>query len=887
MCDCYIYLYQITQSQRIKQLQCRVICFKGPDITLPVSNCCEPVHYYWPRKKLDAEIKNVKKGKPKILRGTFGTGKTSAALHHIILNKQNFALSWIIRVSGKDSISNSLECLAAKLGVSYDVLFETIEQNAKNKEIIFLLDNVGRNPKTFNGFEQLWNIRRCVYIMMTTNNPSLDLPDAEKLEVEKFDEALDFLRKNIPGKNSEEDLKEICRHFDWNVLGLAAATDYMSSKNMDVGTYLKMLRIREAAKIVREAESEGHKQTLYQSVRLCLEEIDDDKFDAIAATSLVSNNMIPEFLLSNLLPSKDLVVNQAALNNLHGQLKSLVCITTENGIQFFSFNSFTQHVIRDMIDESKKAHLLYKLAGIFVRHISKDNRFSKGDFLQRTVREHAEIFLREWEDKQKDDRTLIALARLSELVGFTYTQQQPFLEKEAEAHFERARKMLHELCGITDEDLQPSVGFVNEILGRIWGLFQVSSEDRNREIYDITKNDLVVAHQLFEKLSKKSSELSPETVQELVFLRTVSKQDLSPFPPVVKENQTVKKKFDSAEPLSPSDVNVLVHHRVAYSVDQYGKWFLPELYLSVIYSFGRNYFYMNRATIKNPHFYINLLKLAYCLSREISQQMNDSDNPGAVFHEFLVQTNGLLYLLVNNDCFNQDDARVTKEAHIHARDLENAIYRYQQLICDERRFFEMGILKRTKDDTYSKLICYQQILKCYKNLLSPKNMKDHEKYIENGVQRCRDVFKLLDTYGTKDVTQKKDDLVRYSRHMNAIAEFYLSIDREEYYAEVKKIFTLSAEHAEYHNLALYQLEALVGLADVFSRIGKNRFSATQISICHVNRCNSNERLLEVQRQKPDIQERIRKIQKQNFLLVLQYNARLRRQHKEGSILNYF
>ena len=837
---------------------------------MPVSNCCEPAHYYWPRKKLDAEIKNVKKGKPKILRGTFGTGKTSAALHHIILNKQNFALSWIIRVSGKDSISNSLECLAAKLGVSYDVLFETIEQIAKNKEIIFLLDNVGRNPKSFNGFEQLWNIRRCVYIIMTTNNPSLDLLDAEKLEVEKFDEALDFLRKNIPGKNSEEDLKEICRHFDWNVLGLAAATDYMSSKKMNVRTYLEMLRSREAATKVREAESEGHKQTLYESVRLCLEEVDDDKFDPIAATSLVSNNMIPEFLLSNLLPSKDLVVNQADLYNLHSQLKSLVRITKANGIRFFSFNSFTQHVIRDMIDESKKAHLLYKLAGIFVRHVSKDNRFSKGDFLQRTVREHAEIFLREWENRQKDDRTLIALAQLSELVGFTYTQQQAFLEDKAHVHFERARKTLHELCGITEQDLQPSVGFVNEILGRIWGLFQVSSEDRNREIYDITKNDLVVAHQLFKKLSKKSSELSPETVQELVFLRTVSKQAFSTFPEVVKVNPSLKGKIDSGEPLSPSDVNILVYHKVAYSLDQYGKWFLPELYLSVIYSFGRNYFYFNRATIKNPRFYIDLLKLAHCLSREISQQMNDSDNPGAVFHEFLVQTNGLLYLLVNDDCFNQDDARMTKEAEIHARNLENAICRYQELLGDKRRFFEMGILKKT-EDTYFKLVCYQQILKCYKQILPlTTNKADREKYIKDGDDYCHDVFQLLNVYGEKI----EDQPVRNSALMNAVGEFHLSTNREEKYSEVEKIFSRSLDHAKYHNLPLYHLEALVGLADVCSKTGKYDLSAT-----HLECRNSNESLLVVLGQKPHIQERISKIDKQNW--------QNKHRKKEGIILFYF
>ena len=849
---------------------------------------------------MDNEIKTIEKGKVKILRGTIGTGKTSAALNYIAVNKEKFAISWVIDASSEDRIKDSLKKLAEELKLdekfdaSYPDLFKTIERIAEEKNVIFLLDDVKKRPNSSEWFKLLWGIRSSVYVIITTNNPSLilDLTDAgtPELHVDTFDEALDFL-KDIHSENGEEDLKELCRFFGWNILGLTAAKDYMSARKVSVQWYLRMLRDNMQANKVRQLESSYHDRILYESVHACLKEVESDKFDAIAATSLLSNDMIPDFLLSNLLPAPSNLANLEDLNVLHDQLKSLVRITEENGIRFFSFHSFTQCVIRDMVRERNPdliPDLLNKLAGIFVRHISKDNRFSKGDFLQRTVREHAEKFLREWEGEEKDARTTIALARLSELVGFTYTQQRPILEHELDKHFERARKLLHELCGITQEDLKPAEhGLVNEMLKKcnvLWESFflaEVSSEDRYREIYGITDNHLVVAHQLFEKLSRKSSELSSDVIKELVFSRTVSKQDLLLFPEAVKANQMVKEKIDFAEPLTPEDVRVLVQYDVAYDVDQYSKLFLPELYLSLIYSFGRNYFYMNRATMKKPHFYIDLLKIAYCLSRMISEQMNNSD---AVFHEYLVETNGLLYLLVNEDYFNEDDAHMTKEAQVHASDLENAIDRYHQLICDERRFFEMGILKRTKDDAYSQLVCYQQILRCYKHLLSLEDIGRHEEYIRNAVQRCRDVSKLLETYAAKDTTRTEEDLVQYSRHMNAIAEFYLSINREEYYSEVRKIFILSAEHAENHDLAFYHLEALVGLADVLSRIGKYRFLATRISFRHLKRCNSNESLLKMQRQKPHIQERIRKIQKQNVVLVLRYWVRLRLRHEEGNII---
>ena len=124
--------------------------------------------------------------------------------------------------------------------------------------------------------------------------------------------------------------------------------------------------------------------------------------------------------------------------------------------------------------------------------------------------------------------------------------------------------------------------------------------------------------------------------------------------------------------------------------------------------------------------------------------------------------------------------------------------------------------------------------------------------------------------------------------MNAIAEFYLTVSQEKYYTRAVKIFTISAEHAAKYDVSLFYLEALVGLADVFSRNGKHRFSATQVSIRHLIHCNSTENLREMQRQKPHIQQRIRKIQNRNLAMILKKWkkwALLRREQKLGKNFN--
>jgi tetratricopeptide (TPR) repeat protein len=744
-------------------------------------------------------------------------------------------------------------------------LFQTIRQRAERQEdIIFLLDNVQKKPCD-EWFRELWNIRSSVYIIITTNIAFLhfDLPDAEELRVEEFDEALEFL--NEIHDDDGEDLLKLCKQFGWNILGLRVARDYMLQNKITARAYLKSMRVSETVR-KNQGDSSGH-PALYHSIRACLEEVDPDKFLAIATTSFISNNMIPVFLLSNQLSASNPSENEARLDAIHAQLKSLVQITNENENRFFSYHSFTQYVIEDMIKENKSVksdlqHLPCRLAGIFVRYISKDNRFSKSHFLQRNVcehvevflREHAKVYLKELEDKQNDDPTnnesrkmiaLITFARLSELLGFTYTQQQPLIRDELDHHFERATYLLHKLCGITEKDLQPVDESDNENLQEMFGI-----TDEDRVMFGITNNDFAVAHQLSTKLTKKSSELSSSLI-ELVFWRTVNEQDLAMFPEEVKENETVREKIRSSEPLSRSDVEELVKHGVAYSVDRYRELFLPELYLSVIYSFGRNYFYRDRTTLKHPRvYYIDLLKRAYCLSRAISKKMNRGE---AVLHEFMVQANGLLYLLVNHDC--QDGTH--KEEQVHAEDLNNAICYYQKLINEERRFFEMGMLKRTKDDTTSKLKCYQQIIKCYKILL--KINEDRGRCIKDGAQTCEDLFELLTPYGAQNVDRTNEHLVQYSRHMNAIAEFYLSTNNEEYFPRATEIFTLSAEQAEKYDVTIkFYLEALVGLADVCSRIGKH-----QDSICHLKQCDSKESLRKLQRQNPPIQERICNIHRRN------------------------
>ena len=156
----------------------------------------------------------------------------------------------------------------------------------------------------------------------------------------------------------------------------------------------------------------------------------------------------------------------------------------------------------------------------------------------------------------------------------------------------------------------------------------------------------------------------------------------------------------------------------------------------------------------------------------------------------------------------------------------------------------------------------------YLYLLPLKDGKDREQCIKDGIQHCDDLLDLLNTYAPQNV-DPTEQLVQYLKYMNVIADFYCSCDLKEYYSRAIKIFTTSAEEAEKHDLTFAYLEALVGLADVFSRIGEHR-----ISTRHLEQIDK-ESLLETQRQNPGIQERIGKIRRRNVMMALKCASKVR------------
>lgn len=834
---------------------------------------------YYPRDKINKKIQSIQKGKVLILHGAIGTGKSSAVLHFISNASDRFTISWRVDFSkNEEGIFSDLSNLADKLNVktdnSFSQLFHVIKERAEKENIIFFLDNLQKKPSS-TWFKELWQIKDFLYIIVTTNNATLSYPAADKIPVDTFDEAVAFLKEDekLMNENNDDDLRELCNYFSWNALGLTAAKLYITtSTNGSVQFYLEMMRDKEVASVVRKAE----KGTLYEAVRICLEEIDRDRFPAVAIISLIAHESIPEFLLSNVFSSNNALMRRAYLNDLQGSLllKSLIYVTKENDVQFFSFHKFTQSVVHDLLAEDlpwmpKKKELIDKMAGILVKYFNKDKPYTRNNFMLRILANHAKEFLNHCTPcnvEETDDRILISIIRLSELVGFAHTQlKQPVAEQSLNTPFQRAETMLHQFCGITNDDLIPAKS--------------CQESDNSSSPLGIVSADFSTAQHLFEKLSQKSSQLPIEVVREIAFLRILRSSDLSLYPENIRNNENLKKKVESFEPLSTNDVDLLVSNGFAYAIDDYRKLFLAELYVSLLYSFGRNLFYVRKQSIQEPiSFYINRLKLAYCLSCEISKRMKPGEG---VLHEYLAQSNALLYLLVNDDETSEETGGLKlKPKEKHCRDLKNAIKCYHMLIENEMQFFEMGILKKTKDDRYSQLVCHNQIVRCYIALMSPEiptTNEQRDEHVRDGLKHCEDLLKCLYAHTTKDVDGKvTSELEHFAKFLNVVGEFYLATNCDDYFmVRAWRMFITAAQEAEVMEDApiRFYLQALVGLADVFSRLGEKCFVATQISNRQLKHCEK-ENFHQIRHQQPRFDEIILGIKKRNTTTIVNHYAQL-------------
>ena len=215
-------------------------------------------------------------------------------------------------------------------------------------------------------------------------------------------------------------------------------------------------------------------------------------------------------------------------------------------------------------------------------------------------------------------------------------------------------------------------------------------------------------------LSSLSENQTNGCVIDLVHQKAYNKDDLKiwkekgvDIPQVIEDSDVTQ--------LSEEHYKLLQECNAALPLDIVEKIYLPELFISLLYTYGRVYFYKKNKGIPMTDVergkYYDMLKFAYELCRFIS-----STHKVCVLHRLLTQRYGLLY-------FKLDDEDNMPNI-LYARD------EYSQLYHDKTDYYEFGVLKKTETDKYNKVVCLKQMLKCHNILLTKGNETDRNENLD-------------------------------------------------------------------------------------------------------------------------------------------------------------
>ena len=164
--------------------------------------------------------------------------------------------------------------------------------------------------------------------------------------------------------------------------------------------------------------------------------------------------------------------------------------------------------------------------------------------------------------------------------------------------------------------------------------------------------------------------------------------------------------------------------------------------------------------------------------------------------------------------------------------------------------------------------------------------EERDQVIRDGVEHCEILLKLVDAQPSQDDSGRvTKGLQQFSKYLNVVGEFYLAVCRDDYLLRAWRMFIDSAVNAEvkeeFHDR--FSLQALVGLSDVFSRLGKQCFIAAKISNLQLKHCNRLKNYHEILHQRRNIAEKVVEIEKRNTNTIEKRYAKLWRR---GEKRNY-
>ncbi|MCT4635303.1 MAG: tetratricopeptide repeat protein [Rickettsiales bacterium] len=594
------------------------------------------------------------------LTGIFGSGKSYLAQSSLrsYLDNNPDSLVWKLDASSEMTIEEGYRELAHNIGMEWkrntkfngliNEIATKLASNNQIQKVILFYDNAINNKflasYTLGGLDK-------TRIIVTSQQREFFAEEEYNIREEQIkftpQEAIGFLTNNkaIEEISLEDQTKyqDLAESFNYLPIGLAIARDYMHDTRTTILDYCNLISDQDVEQyIALSPEFKPLYIPLYNALRLSLARLTPKSKAVLYQTAFLSGQAIPLLLLPDTQGVHRNIDAGAFASNI--QDSSLAQIDGEDNSRTVFIHEFVQKNIKILMTSEEKLRTSELLLNKLTKYFVKDTRFRC---------EEAELFTKSFANQQ----SILSSFDLNQLL-------LPHVEN---------------LLQIIDkENLELSlVGQLNQIkLFNVLGYFytQIGGGRAQESEYW-----LMQAKDKFEQVTGLKKD--------------IIEQDL----PVLSEqiyNHLQNFALTNRDELESFYPNLGVEGKEWVGLKTLQSYYFTELYVSILYSLGRTYFYDKKTYISRIEIFKGHLQLANELSHIIEKKTDIK-----IIHQYLTETNGLLY-------FDLED-KSNKDI------ISNVVSRYNSLAEDKNYYYEEGKLKKQPEDInaiYSKITCYKQIV---------------------------------------------------------------------------------------------------------------------------------------------------------------------------------
>lgn len=644
---------------------------------------------------------------------------------------------------------------------------------SQTKFHIFIFDNVGEDLR--------YIVQKCIdaYLAEGVNCKVLVTSSCsvtnKELKITGFskDESINFLNEL---EGCPQDEAELIKVFSNNPLGLKIAKTYIKNCQISIGAFLGILRSRQGAfNIENSVAITQHPELkpLFLSLRQILNIIQSDSpsiLQRILMIQYLYADTIPVILLENAQTflfsgsiTKDFSEsNFECINNVVSTLKrhSFAIVSGIGHERVLHTHSAILLAIKSYTSEALKSKditiidMLKALLWAVVCLMHKDNR-QRVDLERHTsLLPHAESILNHTCTLIENDEAVkrqfvedisfsLPMVYVSDIVGYTYD-------------FDEMHHLGEKYSKITEFYFMKMVA--------------KGESKQSSKIADKQGNTEDVATRLYQNLKDivhKNEKLLNSIGKWYVLNKQRSENELM----ILEKGLQVAGKSLNGKLKTEEDLDLICKNNLAVPKSKMGYFYLFEVCISLLYSYGRRSFY---TMLNTPEFLSRdcsyVLHVAYHLSNLVRTEHPD----WKILHHLLIKRNGLIHkTLIQKSNLTQTDMKsLTEIADQCVNSLE-----------EKSRYFHFGIVcLETESDEFYKVIWRKQLVKCYTIMLNVVTEKTRRNDIE---QRGKENVNILE-----GLIEKFECTSSFPGFIICIGEFYKCIrDFQSAKATFKKIFS--------------------------------------------------------------------------------------------------